>query len=126
MLPEKASAVISADWLMGDENFKKDENYWPIRPLKSLARFPHEYQTWLWSQHTISNGNPAEPYASNTKMDGVILLPPVSFEQGFWKLEINTDKTIYFHSPIPLHPDEMNLKLKKEQRGFSMVLRHTE
>ncbi|MFQ8729788.1 MAG: suppressor of fused domain protein [Enterocloster bolteae] len=31
--------------------------YWPIRLIKYLARFPHEYSTWLgWGPHHSQRG----------------------------------------------------------------------
>ncbi len=63
--------------------------------------------------HTIPNGNPPEPFASNTQMTGVILLPPITIPQGFHELVIDAEKTIHFHTVVPLHADEMDLKLKE-------------
>lgn len=104
---------LPPSWPVGDENFKKEENYWPVRMLKFLARFPHQYETWLWLLHTIPNGNPAAPFAANTRMDGVILMPPMTVSPEFHELKISEEKTVHFHALIPLHPDEMELKLKK-------------
>ncbi len=104
---------LPPDWPMGDEAWKDEENYWPIRLLKTLARFPHDYQTWLWAMHTIPNGNPAEPFADNTKLTGALLMPPLTVGEEFYMLPINDEKMIHFHALIPLYDDEMNLKLKK-------------
>jgi hypothetical protein len=104
---------LPPDWPMSQEAWKDEANYWPIRLLKFLARFPHEYRTWLWCMHTLPNGNPPRPFASNTAMNGVILLPPVTLPQAFHELVIDAEKTIHFHGVVPLHPDEMDLKLKE-------------
>lgn len=104
---------LPSDWPMGDENWKKNENYWPIWLLKFLARFPHEYQTWLWSMHTIPNGDPADPYVDGTGLCGAMLLPPITVDQEFWELPIDDEKTIHFFGIVPLHQDEMDLKLKE-------------
>ncbi len=104
---------LPPNWEMSQDSWKAEENYWPIRMLKYLSRFPHEYQTWLWVMHTIPNGNPPEPFARNTAMSGVILLPPITIANAFHELEIDENKTIHFHAVIPLHADEMELKLKK-------------
>jgi hypothetical protein len=118
-------------WPMTQESWKVEENYWPIRMLKFLARFPHEYQTWLWLMHTIPNGDPAEPFAANTAMSGAILLPPVTFPSDFSELKIDENKTIHFHAVVPLFPDEMDLKLRKgaealfdgfDENGVSEIL----
>jgi hypothetical protein len=34
---------LPADWPMTQEAFRDESNYWPLRWLKILARFPHEY-----------------------------------------------------------------------------------
>lgn len=104
---------LPPDWPMKQDDWKKEENYWPIRILKFLARFPFEYDTWLWALHTVPNGDPPEPFAANTKMSGAILLPPISIKEEFYQLKIDEGKTIHFHALVPLHADEMDLKPKK-------------
>ncbi|MFK7910994.1 MAG: suppressor of fused domain protein [Akkermansiaceae bacterium] len=122
---------LPPDWPMGEEAWKNEDNYWPIRLLKMLARFPHEYQTWLWSRHTIPNGNPAVPYASNTGLVGTMVLPPLTASEAFYTLQISEEKIIHFHGLIPLYEEEMDLKLKKgaealfdgfDQLGVSEIL----
>ena len=98
---------------MDERGWSQEENYWPIRTLKFLARFPHEYDTWLWMTHTVPHGDPAEPFAPNTEMSGVILFSPLTTVESFRQLEIDSEKTIHFHSVIPLHEAEMDLKLQE-------------
>ena len=105
--------ALPPDWPMSQESWNDEANYWPIRLLKFLSRFPHAYRTWLWATHTVPNGNPPEPLGSNTRMTGVILLPPITLPREFRELVIDPGKTIHFHSVIPLHGDEMDLKLKE-------------
>lgn len=105
--------ALPPDWPMTEEDLKEEQHYWPIRLLKRMARFPHEYETWLWSSHTVPNGDPAKPYADGTELCGVVLLPPIRVQPDFCELTIDNDKTIYFHALIPLHHDEMELKLAK-------------
>lgn len=102
---------LPPDWLLTEESLENESNYWPIRTLKMLARFPHEYQTWLWALHTIPNGDPAEPYAANTEMTGIIILPPTLVPDEFHELK-TPSKTIHFHSLVPLHTNEMEHKLE--------------
>ncbi|HEY0978727.1 MAG TPA: suppressor of fused domain protein [Flavobacteriales bacterium] len=100
-------------WPMSDAAWGNEDHYWPIRWLKVLARFPHEYLTWLWAMHTVPNGDPAEPLASNTGMTGFILLPALTVPPGFRELRVNEERMIHFHAMVPLFPDEMALKLDK-------------
>lgn len=105
--------VLPESWQISDKAFEDEKWYWPIRELKFLARFPHKYDTWLGWGHTLPNGDPAEPFAENTKLNGVILLPPISISEDFFQLSINEDKTIQFFTVVPLYEEEMNLKLNK-------------
>ena len=104
---------LPANWKMSQQDWKDDEsNYWPVRWLKTLARLPHQYKTWLTSAHTVPNGDPPEPFASNTRLCGVILGLPVLFHDGFGQIAVRSDKTIQLYSMIPLYQEEMEFKLK--------------
>lgn len=100
-------------WQVSAEAFEDEKWYWPVRQLKFLARFPHKYSTWLGWGHTLPNGDPAQPFAENTGLRGVLILPSVNVPQAFHTLEINAEKTITFMSLVPLYEEEMNLKLRK-------------
>jgi len=100
-------------WEVDEESFKDERWYWPVRQLKYLARFPHKYDSWLAWGHTIPNGDPAEPFADNTLLNGIIILPTVNASDDFYSLKINDNKTIEFFSIVPLYEEEMNLKLNK-------------
>ena len=47
--------LLPPDWKLEQKDFKDFANYFPIHWLKFLARFPHEYDTWLSFGHTIPN-----------------------------------------------------------------------
>jgi hypothetical protein len=100
-------------WPLRQQDFQDENNYWPIRWLKMLARFPHEYDTWLGYGHTVPNGDPPAPFASRTAFAGMLLELPLSAGEDFSRLEIDDQKTIYFYALVPLYAEEMALKLKK-------------
>lgn len=104
--------TLPGDWKLDEASFKNEEWYWPIRLIKTLARFPHKFETWLGWGHTMSNGSPAEPYASNTKLCGMVLLPSVTVPSKFHKLRIDETKEITFYAVVPLYEEELNLKLR--------------
>ncbi|WP_318344371.1 suppressor of fused domain protein [Flagellimonas baculiformis] len=103
---------LPADWKLSEESFNEEANYWPIRWLLFLARFPHEYNTWLSFGHTIPNGDPAKPLTYGTKLNTIALLPSVILDEGFKELKLN-NKTIKFYSLVPLYSEEVNLKMRK-------------
>lgn len=112
--PEFVELIITLppDWELTQESFKNENWYWPVRLIKSLARLPHKYETWLGWGHTVPNGDPAEPYASNTKLSGAIILPSATVPAAFHKLRIDDQKEITFYSVVPLYEEEMNFKLR--------------
>ena len=104
--------TLPAHWQLDQESFENEDWYWPVRLLKTLARLPHKHQTWLGWAHTVPNGDPPEPYASNTKLCGAIVLPSITVPDSFHELNIPGHKSITFYSIVPLYESEMNLKLR--------------
>lgn len=105
---------LPATWPLTTEAFKDEDMYWPIRLLKTLARLPHEYDTWLGWGHTIPNGDPPEPYAPNTKLSGALILAPLVPPDEFQVMETNDEHgtVVNFYSVVPLYEEEMNYKLE--------------
>jgi hypothetical protein len=60
---------LPTDWPLSPEAFKDEANWWPIRLLKGLARYPHENKTWLYEGHSILWSDPPKPFAVNTQDD---------------------------------------------------------
>ncbi len=104
---------IDGDAKLMQEVFKDEKNYWPVRWLKAIARFPHEYNTWVGWGHTIPNGELAEPFSENTKLGCMMLYPSLSLPQEFFELKISDEVTIRFFALYPLYKEEMDFKLKK-------------
>ncbi|NNE91110.1 MAG: suppressor of fused domain protein [Verrucomicrobiales bacterium] len=104
---------LPGDWPLDEQSFKDEGNYWPIRNLKFLARFPHDYKTWLFYGHTLPNGDPPEEFAPGAGFTGMLLAPPLTAPPEFMELAISPEKTIHFLALVPLYSEEMDLKLKK-------------
>jgi hypothetical protein len=102
---------LPPEWKLDEESLSDEANFWPIRWLKYLARFPHEYETWLFDGHTIPNGDPAEPLDDSTEFIGWLLTFPATVPEEFMRLELSEDKSIYFLAIVPLYQSEMDFKL---------------
>ena len=60
----------------------------------------------------MPNGDPPEPFAANTKLNGWMVAMAFTVSTEFYSLQVSPAKTIYFFSLLPLYPEEMALKLK--------------
>lgn len=109
-------------WLVLTGEYQEERYWWPFRLLKSLARFPHEYNRWLWSGHTVPNGDPPAPYADNTRFCCALIGRPILFEEGFESLQL-ADRTIEFNTVLPLYREEMELKISQ---GLDSLFDHFE
>lgn len=103
---------LPPDWPLDQKSFEDERNYWPVRWLKLMARFPHEYKTWLGYGHTVPNGDPPQPFAANTEFCSMVVLPPVNAPEELHILQ-HGDKSVRFFQLIPLYREELELKLNK-------------
>jgi hypothetical protein len=115
--------VRRPDGMIADEELSMPEKYWPIGLLKFIARLPHHFGSWVWESHTfVADGTPPEPYDSSTKMSGSILLPMIGWPEGKHLLTTSDGKKINFFSVVPLHADELTLKLNKGVEALANAL----
>ncbi|HEY8469199.1 MAG TPA: suppressor of fused domain protein [Longimicrobiales bacterium] len=98
---------------MDVDAWRDEEYYWPIRFPTSLARSPHEYDTWYGPGHTVTNGVPPEPFTPGTELSGFLIVPPTTVPDAFRMLEISPERRIQFYALVPLHTDEMDLELRE-------------
>lgn len=113
--------ALPAKWPLSDEAFAAETVYWPVRLLKTLARLPHNYRTWLWAGHTVPNGDPPLPYAEGTRLCGAVLLTPVLAPDEFEHLTTPLG-TVQFFSVIPVYAEELELKLEHGARALATAL----
>lgn len=103
---------LPPDWPLDQKSFADERHYWPVRWLKMMARFPHEYQTWLGYGHTVPNGDPPQPFAANTDFCSMVVFPPVNAPEEFHLLQ-HGEKLIRFFQLMPLYREELDFKLNK-------------
>ena len=103
---------LPSSWQLTEEAFKDERYYWPVRLIKNLARFPHIFASWLSYGHSMPNGDPPEPYDASTELCGAMLLPPLTLPDAVQTLQRPNGQVIRFWNVIPLHADEMDLKVR--------------
>lgn len=85
----------------------KEEDYWPIRQLKLLARLPLIHDTWLGFGHTVSSDENNTPYANNTKFCSIMLFAAVDKKNETLNLKIKSKGEINFYQVFPLYKEEL-------------------
>jgi hypothetical protein len=96
--------------VMSGDTWEKD---WPAIWLRRLARFPHEYSTWLWWGHSMPNGDPAVPLSADTDLCGWVLLEPKLAPDQFKHLARKDGSKIWFLAAVPVYKEEMALKISE-------------
>jgi hypothetical protein len=111
--------ALPADWALDADSWEDERWYWPIRLLKMLARLPHEYETFLYSSHTIPNLDPPEPYARGTELCAALISRPELVPEEVESLTVSDGRVVQLWGVFALHRDEMELKL---QEGVESLL----
>ncbi len=109
-------AILPKGWPLRLEDFLEERNYWPVRLLKDLARFPVRANTWLGYGHTVAKAEEAEkplPYEGSPGYCGSVLLPSMTLEQESWMMERADGEQVCFWTAVPLYAAEMQLKRDK-------------
>jgi len=102
--------ALPAEWPLSAAAFKDEANYWPIRVLKNLARYPHENKTWMYEGHSAHWLNPPSPIAPNTNMTSVVLLRPRLIPQENQFVHVSKKKHIRLWGVYPCYHEEIDLK----------------
>jgi hypothetical protein len=107
----EVAILLEPRWPMEHARFDDENVYWPVRLLKTVARFPSEADTWVGMGHSIAAANPPEPFAPETELAACILLPPLSLGEAFMTMDRPDGARTYFWNVVPLYADELDLKL---------------
>ena len=101
--------TLPPDWNIRGE----DENdYWPLRWLKTLARLPITEDTWLGYGHTIATGENDETVSENAPFQGIMLVTPQGVPAEAETCRLPGGKVVHFYQLIPLFREEMEFKLE--------------
>jgi hypothetical protein len=91
-------------------NSNKEDDYWPIRLLKVLARLPIHSDTWLGYGHTVSSDEGNTPYATNTGFCSCMLLNAINKNYESLNLILKGKGKINFYQLFPLYKEELEHK----------------
>lgn len=111
---------LPGDWDLGEALQSASglpySSYWPIHTLKFLARFPHEYKTWLAWGHTMPNGPDYTPMCDGVGFGGIVLDRAGGHLSA---LDTKDGTHISFLFAIPAYQEEIEYKLKYGMEALS-------
>jgi hypothetical protein len=107
------AVLLPSSWPLTPDAWSHERWYWPVRGLGYLAGLPHRNQSWLGALHTIANGSPPKPFAPDTALCGFVLLPWMTFEPEAALIAMPGGRTVEVLTLVPLHGDELELKLRR-------------
>lgn len=109
---DRAEYVIflPEDW---DLKSDKEEDYWPIRMLKTIARLPIMAEDWLCESHDVQLTDDGSPVAENTGFNSCALLSSIGKDgQEVKPLKLGLfGKKVAFYQLYPLYPEELQFKI---------------
>jgi hypothetical protein len=114
---------LPPEWVLADNALPDGQKYWPVTCLRNLALKPHAEDSWLWTDHVVPNGYPPKPYASDTKLCGVLITRPTLFPRGFTPLELEANRLVHFLAVIPIYKEEMALLQRRGGEALRESLR---
>ena len=108
---DRAEYVIflPKDWNLQSD---KEEDYWPIRMLKTVARLPIRTDDWLFYSHTVELTDDGKTLAENTKFNSCLLLVSKGKNQYVKPLKLGRGKKVAFYQLYPLYKEELEYKVE--------------
>ena len=112
-------------WTLDKELLAEEVFRWPFDWLRTLARVPHDHETWLGPATIIAGSEPPEPIAPNSPFTSMLLLA-----ESEAKL---TDRTVQIYRMFPLYPEERQLEIDQgipallqafDKKGIAMIYAH--
>jgi len=107
---------LPSSWIVKEDNMKDQNHYWPLGWIRKVAHIPHLYEGWLEEGVILPNGEPPQPFASNTKLSCIMICRPK--ESGLDNVHIRGED-INIYTLVPIYEEERNLALEK---GYEYLL----
>jgi len=102
---------LPKDWNIDAD---KEEDWWPMRILKSAARLTVNTDDYLWVTHSVQLNEDGSPVAKDVQFNSFMLMPSIGREgQVVEPLKLSPfGKKVAFYQLFPLYPEELNFKLE--------------
>jgi hypothetical protein len=113
---------LPADWPMEWEVLRQTRNWWPMDVLRTLARLPHQNESWVWSGHTIRSADPPISYAEDTQLCAALVCPAYMIPPELEVLEMPDGREVVFHNLGFLYLEEWQFCKENGSAAFMELL----
>jgi hypothetical protein len=113
---------LPSAWPLAMEAFKDESNYWPVRLLIGLARFPHQNGTWVYAGHSIDGSTPPKAFAANTAMTAVTLMWPKLSSPEAQVIPLGNNRNARLWAVYPLYEAEVDFKVRNGSDALEQLL----
>ena len=104
---------LPANWKLDEASLRENKWYWPIRMLKTIAKIPRTFDSWLFYGHTIPNFDPPQVFDESTKQKGSLVTYPYYADQKEFIFLKGAKKTVVFWGVTSIYEGEWEIKLAK-------------
>lgn len=105
---------LPANWPTDHKALSNGQSSWPIHWLRSIAKYPHQNQTWLGGPVTIiANGDRPEPLGPGLNFTSLLVMADREFTS-------RDGRKVYLYRLTPLYTEERELEIKQ---GIGALLR---
>lgn len=101
---------LPSNWIIEKETMNDQSWCWPFQWIRKIAHIPHIYDGWIDEEVILHNGEPPQPFASNTKLSSIMVCRPREIELE----SVHTNQgDIQVYTLVPIYEEERNLALEK-------------
>jgi hypothetical protein len=119
-IPEQLEYMIMlpSDWPLDKDAMKDEENYWPIRLLKQIARFPIVTNDWVCEGHTVEFEE-GELFSPKLPYSCLMFTEPSSnIADGVDILNLSSGKSLGFMQIVPITRDELAIMRSEDNSAM--------
>ena len=99
--------LLPSQWKLELTEEEEDHGqWWVVNLMKYLAKFPHEYKTWIGWGHVVGNSERFVPYDKSTQLCGAVL-SALQEEISIMKAKDGTQLNFYVVTPV--YKEEMDM-----------------
>jgi len=101
---------LPSSWPVDQKSMQDLQKNWPIHWIRKIAHTPHVYEGWIEEGVIFPNGEPPQPFATNTQLSSILLCTP-KYPQ--FQSICTEQEEVGIYNLIPIYEEERKFALKQ-------------